>query len=78
MSMQFDDARIATLKHAFESAASADGTLERRAAYQLIFNAEERAEYSFGSFEEDLNSTNAEAGESLTFADVEKFLKDNL
>ena len=63
--------------------AAKDGKLTAKEVHQLLFTKDERAEYGFDIFEEDLLATQKdELGESvdleMTWEQVEKFLSDNL
>lgn len=77
--MDFPEKRRGELKEAFEKAKKNDkGRLELREAHKLIFNAEERGEYGFDTFDEDLQATNSDCKEDMSFDDIIKFLDDNL
>mmetsp|Transcript_30893 Transcript_30893/g.75095 ORF Transcript_30893/g.75095 Transcript_30893/m.75095 type:complete len:132 (-) Transcript_30893:298-693(-) len=49
--MEFNDARKASVKAAFELAAS-EGKLSMKEVHKLLFTAEERSEYNFDNFQE--------------------------
>ena len=79
MSMEFDDARKEACKASFESKA-VDGKASPRVVWELLFNAEEKGEYGFSSFEEDLFATIPECKdtEMMTWENVLTFLDENL
>ena len=77
--MDFPEKRRGELKEAFEKAEKNDkGRIELRAAHKLMFNAEERGEYGFDTFDEDLQATNKDCKDDMSFEDIIKFLDDNL
>ena len=49
--MEFNDARKASIKTAFEAEAT-DGKLTMKSVHKLVFTEEERGEYGFDTFEE--------------------------
>ncbi|KAL1520921.1 hypothetical protein AB1Y20_022481 [Prymnesium parvum] len=77
--MEFNDARKASVKAAFELAAS-EGKLSMKEVHKLLFTAEERSEYNFDNFQEDLFSTQPKKKEedTMCWEEVLKFLDDNL
>ncbi len=76
--MNFNEERKSALEAAFRAQA-AEGLLELRPVYDLVFTKEESSEYSYSSFEEDLFATNPEVKRrhSMSWEDVLKFLDDN-
>ena len=76
--MDFTDERKSQLREAFLKAAGEAGTLEWRAAYELTFTPEERSEYGFSNFEEDLKATQPDCPDQMNWAQLTKFLDDNL
>ena len=71
--MDFPEERKAELKAAFDKVAK-EGRVEHKEAHTLMFTAEERKEYGFGTFEEDLKATNDECyGKGdMAWEDLEK------
>lgn len=77
--MDFPETRRNELAQAFEKAAKNDnGRIELRAAHKLMFTGEERGEYGFGTFDEDLQATNPDCKDDMSLEDIIKFLDDNL
>eukprot|EP00310_Coccolithus_braarudii_P014002 CAMPEP_0183350954 /NCGR_PEP_ID=MMETSP0164_2-20130417/22363_1 /TAXON_ID=221442 /ORGANISM="Coccolithus pelagicus ssp braarudi, Strain PLY182g" /LENGTH=75 /DNA_ID=CAMNT_0025523009 /DNA_START=27 /DNA_END=254 /DNA_ORIENTATION=+ len=66
------------IKKDFEKDAN-DGKLSTHRAHSIMFTADERVEYGFHDFEQDLKATNEKAADAdaMTWADVEKFIEDN-
>ena len=71
--MDFPEERKAELKAAFDKAAK-EGRVEHKDAHKLTFTAEERKEYGFGTFEEDLKATNEQCYDKgdMCWEDLEK------
>jgi len=74
--MEFSEERKAALQKEFDKQA-VDGKLSRKQVHELLFKPEERKEYGLRDFEEDMDATNKEV-EDMTWADVVKFLDDNM
>lgn len=76
--MEYPPARIAAIKAKFESEADPQGRLPLKRVHQLLFTHEERSEYDFDTWDTDLQATCEGCKKFMTFADVTKFLEDNL
>ena len=79
--LEYPPARRAALKAQFdvETKTSANGRLILKACHKLIFNAEERKEYAFDNFDEDLQATSAGGCKhDMSWDDIVKFMEDNL
>jgi len=77
--MAFPPERREELKAAFDKAKKEeDGKMEIREAHKLIFSDEERKEYGFDTFDEDLQATNKDCKDRMSWEDLVKFLDDNL
>ena len=74
--MDFTDERKADLKTQFDEKA-VGGKLPRKAVHELLFTPAERKEYGLRDFEDDMDATN-KAAEDMAWADVVKFLDDNM
>jgi len=76
--LEFPSARKAAVKAAFEEACAGMARLELRAAHALVFSPEERKEFDFDSFDTDLQATCEGCKQDMSWADVERFLEENL
>lgn len=79
--MAFPEDRISFLKRRFEEEATdQDGkkVLQIKLTHQLLFTAVERNEYGLKDFEGDIQASIPDCGEVLCWADVEKFMQENL
>ena len=77
-SMDFPPARRDELQKAFDAVKDEGGRLALREAHKLLFTADERGEYGFDNFDEDLQATNGGCKDDMSWEDVVKFLDDNL
>ena len=76
--LEYPPERKAALKAQFEAQAK-DGRLALRAVHSLIFTEEERKEYGFDNFDEDLQATTeGKCKDDMSWADVEVFMEANL
>ena len=77
--LEYPPARRAALQQKFvELAGGASNRLSLKKVHALIFEAEERAEYGFDNFDEDLQATVAGCGDDMGWDDVIKFMDENL
>ena len=65
------------VKSKFDAAANASGRVALREVHQIIFTADERAEYSLRDFETDLLATAPRTLDELAWDEVLAFLRDN-
>uniref|UniRef100_A0A6T8C3U5 Uncharacterized protein n=1 Tax=Prymnesium polylepis TaxID=72548 RepID=A0A6T8C3U5_9EUKA len=75
--LDFPPARRATVKKDFE-AASSGNRLPLKEVHALLFTPTERTEYDFDTWDQDLQATCEGCSETMGWADVEKFLAENL
>ena len=80
--LEYPPARKAALKAQFEvecKTAKPAGRLRLKMVHWLIFTEEERKEYGFDNFDEDLQATIPETcKDTMSWEDVEKFMEENL
>ena len=77
--LEFPEARVAQIKAEFEKiSGSPSGRVVLKAVHKLIFNAEERMEYDFDTWDTDLQATCDGCKDNMSWEDVLKFLKENL
>lgn len=74
--LEFNDKRTALVKAAFEKEGQERVTL--KAVHRLLFDAVERAEYDFDTFDTDAQATCPGCGDDMAWGDVQKFLEENL
>ena len=74
----FGDNRKAWVKAEFEKAAGSSGRLAIKEAWNLIFVQNERLEYDFDTFDQDLQATCEGCKDDMCWADVQKFFDENL
>lgn len=55
--LEFNEARRAGVKKSFEEALAGKARLDIKATHALLFSAEEKKEYGFDTFDEDLQAT---------------------
>ena len=76
--LEYPPARRAALKVQFDEKAK-NGRLKLRKVHELIFTPEERSEYAFDNFDEDLQATtDGSCKDDMSWDDVHKFMEDNL
>ena len=76
--LDFPPARVAKVKEQFVQEAGPPGILPLKRVHQILFTAEERAEYDFDTWDVDLQATCEGCGKTMAWPDVEKFLSENL
>ena len=76
--LAFPPARVALVKTQFDAEAGSHGRLPLKRVHQILFSDDERKEYDFDTWDEDLQATCKECGKTMAWADVEKFLAENL
>ena len=77
--LEYPPARREALKVSFDEAADSGGRLSLRGVHTMLFTQEERAEYAFDNFDEDLQvTTDGKCKDDMSWADVLKFMDDNL
>uniref|UniRef100_A0A7S2FLW1 Uncharacterized protein n=1 Tax=Haptolina brevifila TaxID=156173 RepID=A0A7S2FLW1_9EUKA len=75
--LDFPESRIAHLKGEFDELAA--GTrLPLKAVHRLLFTDEERSEYDFDTWDQDLQATCEGCKRDMSWEDIVKFLKENL
>ena len=76
--LEYPPARKAKLQADFEAQAGA-GRMALKQVHALIFSDEERKEYGFDNFDEDLQATSdGTCKDDMSWADVLKFMEENL
>ncbi len=74
--LEFPDARKEEVKGAFEG--HGKDRLELKAVHKLLFTSTEREEYDFDTFDTDVQATCPGCGDDMSWADVARFLDENL
>jgi hypothetical protein len=77
--LEFPESRIAQIKVEFEKlSGGGSGRVILKAVHKVIFNAEERMEYDFDTWDTDLQATCDGCKDNMSWDDVLKFMRENL
>lgn len=76
--LAFPPARVALIKTQFVSEAGSAKKLPLKRVHIIMFTEVERKEYDFDTWDEDLQATCEGCKDYMTWADVEKFMAENL
>ncbi len=76
--LSFPEARVALIKKQFDQEAGSHGRLPLKRVHTILFTEDERREYDFDTWDEDLQATCEDCKKTMAWADVQKFLAENL
>lgn len=76
--LEFPPARKEALHKDFTEAAGSKGRLDLKTVHKMLFLPEERMEYDFDNFDQDLQATCEGCKDDMGWEDVLKFMEENL
>jgi hypothetical protein len=76
--LTYPEDRVALIKKQFDDEAGSHGRLPIKRVHTILFTDFEKIDYNFDTFDEDLQATCEDCGKTMAWADVQKFLEENL